>query len=207
MEKSTTKTATPDEIWAILRETAASQKETERKLQNAARIVEENVRSQKETERIMKERSAEIDRKFKELHQEISGIGKSNGEFAEEYFENVFAQNKTFANMHFDEMLVNKHFNDRKREDEYDIILINNKNVAIVETKYNARATDIEKVIKKAESFRYWFPEHKKHKIYLGLASLHFTKDILDKAKENGIAIIRQKGDKTIVNDKNLKAY
>jgi hypothetical protein len=39
------------------------------------------------------------------------------------------------------------------------------------------------------------------------LASLAFEKDTIRKAKEHGIAVIRQRGGKTIVNDENLIAY
>ena len=141
------------------------------------------------------------------MNESINGISKSNGNYAEEYFENAFAQNMTFAGIHFDEMLKRKRFINPTREDEFDIILLNKKNVAIIETKYKAREKYIDAVIKKAESFRYWYPNKKGHKIYLGLASFRFEDNIIDKAKKKGIAVIRQLGDKTVVNDENLKAY
>jgi hypothetical protein len=147
------------------------------------------------------------DLQIKAMQQELGGVGKSNGEFAEEYFINVFERDKTLAGMHFDEVKTNEYFKDREQEDEYDIVMLNDKNVAIIEIKYNARDADIDKVVKKAASFRHWFPEHSNHKIYLGLASMHFTEAIINQAKEKGIAIIRQRGGKVVVNDKNLVAY
>ena len=151
------------------------------------------------------------DRQMKILQKTVSGIGESNGEFAEEYFRQVFETdaNKTFAGMHFDAMETNIDVKDPKiqRQDEYDIVLYNDESIAIIETKYRGRERNIKDVINKADSFRFWFPRYKKHKVYLALAGLSFENDTLRKAKENGIAIIRQKGDKTIVYDKNLKAY
>jgi len=177
--------------------------------------------SHAETEKLLKDSIAEADRRkaeadkrqteneklWKEIKKEIGGIANSNGEFAEEYFENIFCRDLTFAGMHFHEIIRRKRFDDRKRKDEFDIIMLNEENVLIVESKYKAKESDIDEVIKKAESFRYWYPEHKDHKIYLCLASLRFEDNIIGKARKKGIAIIQQLGDKTVVNDEHLKVY
>jgi len=170
--------------------------------------------SQADTERMLKEsiaaaekRKSELDKRFKEVSEQIGGISNSNGDFAEEYFENIYFRDMTFAGMYFHEIIRRKRFDDRKRMDEFDIIMLNENNAVIVETKYKAKESDIDKVIKKAESFRYWYPEHKDHNIYLCLASLRFDDNIIGKARKKGIAIIQQLGDKTVVNDEHLKAY
>lgn len=157
-------------------------------------------------ERMSKERE-KTERMIEKMFKEVGGISNNNGAFAEEYFENAFEHDKTFGDIHFDNMQTNISVKDRDHEDEYDIVLYNDKNIAIIETKYKAHEKDIEQVLKKADSFRQWFPKYKNHKIYLGLASLSFNNRVMDRAKEEGIAIIRQRGGKTIVSDKNLKAY
>ena len=159
--------------------------------------------NQADTYRLLKNSIVAI----REIQKEVGGISNSNGEFAEEYFENVYCRNMSFAGMHFHEMIRRKRFEDRKRKDEFDIIMLNEKNAVIVETKYKAKESDINKVIKKASSFRYWYPEHKNHKIYLCLASLRFEDNIIGKARKKGVAIIQQLGGKTEVNDENLIAY
>ena len=181
------------------------------------RIEADRVNSNTEIEKIRKllndsiaasdKRQAMLDERFNELSKQIGGISNSNGEFAEEYFENVYCRDMTFAGMHFHEIIKRKRFEDRKRKDEFDIIMLNEKNAVIVESKYKAKESDIDKVIKKASSFRYWYPEHKNHKIYLCLASLRFEDNIIGKARKKGVAIIQQLGDKTEVNDENLIAY
>jgi hypothetical protein len=149
----------------------------------------------------------ETDRKFQELRQEIGGITKSNGEFAEEYFVNVFENDKKFGNIVYDNWNLNLKGKAGDCEGEYDIVLINGSSIAIVETKYKPRETDIEKMIENAKKFRTLFPYYAKHKIYLGLAGLSFSNNIIGVARKRGIAVIRQRGNKTIVNDDNLKAY
>jgi hypothetical protein len=151
--------------------------------------------------------SEKRDKLYAELKKEVGGISNSNGEFAEEYFENVYCHDMTFAGMQFHEIIRRKRFDDRKRKDEFDIIMLNESNSLIVETKYKAKESDIDALIKKADSFRYWYPEYKDHKVYLCLASLRFEDNIIGKARKKGIAILQQLGDKTVVNDEYLKAY
>jgi hypothetical protein len=206
--------ATPESVWAILHELTKKQAETDRQLKETDRQLKETDRQIKENDRLLTEKQAETDRQlkntismFKDMKKELGGIANSNGEFAEEYFENIFCRDLTFADMHFHEIIRRKKFDDRKRKDEFDIIMLNEKNVVIVETKYKAHENDVDEVIGKAESFRYWYPEHKDYNVFLCLASLRFEDNIIGKARKKGIAIVQQLGDKTVVNDKNLRAY
>ena len=194
-----------------LKETSQQLKETDRQLKESITGLTEKQadtdRQLKETDNLLKRSIATNDKLAKELRKEMGGISNSNGEIAEEFFENVFLYDRTFAGMHFHDMIRRKRFDDRKRHDEFDIIMLNEENALIVETKYKAREEDIEEVVKKAEAFRYWYPEYKEHKIYLCLASLRFEDNIIGKARKQGIAIIQQLGEKTVVNEENLKAY
>ena len=204
MENIDKKSTTEENVWAALQESERQRKENERflteKLAETDRLLKNSIAA-------ADKQKSENDKLFKEIKKEIGGIANSNGDFAEEYFENIFCRDLTFAGMHFHEIIRRKRLDDRKRKDEFDIIMLNEKNAVIVETKYKAHESDIDEVIEKAESFRYWYPEHKDHKIYLCLASLRFEDNIIGKARKKGIAIIQQLGDKTMVNDENLKAY
>jgi hypothetical protein len=192
--------------------------ESDRQRKESERLLNEKFadtdRQIADTDRLLKEtiaedrmRRADEKKRYDDIRKEIGGISKSNGEFAEEYFENIFYNSKTFAGMQFHEMLRRKRFDDRKRKDEFDLIMLNEQNAFIVETKYNSKEDDIDDIIRKAESFRYWFPEYKDHNVYLGFASLRFEDNIIGKARKRGIAVIQQLGDKTVVNEENLKAY
>ena len=189
-----------EEIRAILKDIAASQQDTDRRMK-------ETDRQMKETDRQMKN----TDRRINALASELSGISKSNGDFAEEYFNNAFENdNLIFAGMHFDYLKNDINVSNPKsgkRDEQFDIVLYNDESVAIIEIKYKAGKNDIYDMIRKAEAFRSWFPDYADHKIYLGLAGMSFLKNTIKDAESKGIAIIRQRGDKTIVNDENLIAY
>jgi len=150
-------------------------------------------------------RQAVLDEKFKYLGEQVTGISNSNGLFAEEYFLNSFEiDHLNFFGEKFDKVIRGKGY---IIEDEYDFVLINGTVAAIVEVKYKARKEDIQQALKKVNTFRINFPEYQKHKIYLGIAALAFRKELARECNKEGIAVIKQKGDKLIIYDKNIKVF
>ena len=182
--------ATPESVWAILRENA--------------QLMQELRESQEKTDRLMQENA----KRMKELQEQIGGMAHNQGAFAEEYFINSFKNGKTnFFGENFDEIA--QHLKNRLQgvEDEYDIVLYNHVSVAIIEVKYKAHIKDIPAVLKKAETFRILFPQYKDFKIYLGLASMSFYSELEQECIEQGIAVIKQVGDTVIINDAHLKVF
>ena len=107
----------------------------------------------------------------------------------------------------FDKIKKNESHHWQDIEDEYDIVLYNHKSVALIEVKFKAHENDIPTVIRKSTTFRILFPNYNDFKIYLGLASMSFYRELEDQCIEQGIAVIKQVGDMIIVNDKHLKIY
>ena len=185
-----TPAATPESVWAILREVAQSQQETDRRMQ--------------ETDRRMQE----TDRRMQELQKNVGGITNNQGAFAEEYFFNSFENGKkNFFGEKFDDIEKNLKNRLQGLTDEYDIVLYNHASVAIIEVKYKAHLNDIPVVLKKAETFRILFPQYKDFKIYLGLASMSFYPELEQECENEGIAVIKQVGDAVVINDKHLKVF
>ena len=190
--------ATPESVWAEFQEIQRYLKE----------LHAENDRYLKEkfaeTDRQMKE----TDRRMKELQKTLGGMANSHGSFAEEYFFNSFEDNEqNFFGEHFDEIEKNVKGRLKNLKDEYDIVLYNGISVAIIEVKYKAHKGDVDKVLKKAETFRILFPDYKDFNIYLGLASMAFYPELEQECINQGIAIIKQVGDNVIINDTHLRAF
>jgi len=197
--------ATPESVWAILRETVQLQKENERKREERER---ENERKRKEREREREENEKKWEKRMKKLEELTGSWANNHGMFAEEYFFNSFDSGKTnFFGEKFDEIA--QHLKTRRQglEDEYDIVLYNHASVAIIEVKYKAHTNDIPTVLKKAETFRILYPEYKDFKIYLGLASMSFYPELEQECINQGIAVIKQIGDTVVINDENLKVF
>ena len=218
--------ATVESVLAILEENARqmeiSRQEAEKQRQDYEKQRQETEKQRLEAEKQRLEaekqrqkQSKKIDKQIeetfkaiKELGKNIGGISKSNGDFAEEYFFSAFEKGKqNFFGEKFD--VIEKNVKGWKKgfRDEYDILLVNGKTVGIVEVKYNADKENLPRVLNKANTFRSNFPEYKKHKVYIGLASLVFDDKLEQDCIKKGIAVIKQVGKKVIINDKKMVAY
>ena len=159
----------------------------------------------KEIREEARKRNEEFDEKFKKMVEEIGGIGNSNGDVAEEYFINAFQKDPKLNGETFDK--VKSNVRPLECDDEYDIFLLNGKSAAIIEIKYNVKIKHISKLLEKAENFRKYLTAYNDRKLYLGIAALSFRKITEKKILENGIAVIKQAGNKMVVCDENLKVF
>jgi hypothetical protein len=147
----------------------------------------------------------------KNMQTELGGIGRSNGDFAEEYFFNCFEKGKqNFFGEKFDDIQKNIKLDGKligTVKAEYDIVLLNCKSVAIIEVKNKARKEYLSQLIKQAETFRINFPAYAGHQIFLAFAALSFEGEVEHDVINEGIAIIKQVGDTVVINDEHLKVY
>lgn len=180
-----------------IKEIAKMQAETDRRMQ-------ETDLKMKETDRQMQE----TDRKLKDIGVQLGGIGNNSGYHAEQFFQDVFENKKEFGGIKYDEMVPNFGIKDSKRKMEIDIVLINGDSVALIETKNRVHPDFVEEFAeKRVEKFRTFFPEYRNYKIYLGIAGFSFDDEVLIKAKESGIGIVKQVGEGVEVEAESLKAY
>ena len=212
-----------ESVWAALQESnrilTEKQAETDRLLKEVGEQQTETDRilreSRTETDRILTEKftdlthkQADTDRLIKDLAKQVGGVSSSNGLFAEDYFFNSFKEGQNhFFGETFDGVEKNLKNHWQGLTDEYDIVMYNHDSAAIVEVKYRARITDIPDVLKKPNTFRILFPNYQHFKFYLGLASMSFDSIVEDECKKQGIAIIKQVGEKVVIYDENLKTF
>ena len=203
--------ATPETVWAILQEIGQLHKEAK---QLQKETIEMHKANEKKWEELTKSQEETIqmhkatDKKWDNLSKQLGGMANSQGDFAEEYFYNSFEKGETdFFGEKFDEIEKNVRNHWQGLKDEYDIVLYNHAAVAIIEVKYKARIENLPKVLKKAETFRILFPQYKDFKIYLGLAGMSFEANLEEECIKEGIAVIKQVGDKVVINDTNLKVF
>ena len=141
-------------------------------------------------DRLMKQSSADYDRRMINFEKTMGSWSNNHGSFAEEYFFNSFENGRqNFFGEKFDD--IDKKVSGLKRgfRDEYDIVLTNGKSVCIIEVKFKAHQDHIAKVLNKAVTFRENFPYYATHQVYLGYASLSFDDIIEQECIANGIAI------------------
>ena len=161
-----------------------SREETDARIKQSRE--ESDARFEKSREEAAK-RMAETDRKLDKIGRLVGSISNNQGDVAEEFFYNSISAKETVGNIHYD--YTDKNIT-RKRgdiEDEFDIVLVNSNEVAIIETKYKAYLNDLEKLInKKHVNFKKLYPEYSSYNHRLGLASFYITDDVKEEALSRG---------------------
>jgi hypothetical protein len=182
-------------------------KESAETPQSALASVKEMLKESSEKfDREMKESRLEYEKRMKKLEETMGSWYNNHGRFAEEYFFNSFEDGqRNFLGEQFDD--ITKNVKGLKTKDKFDIVMINGHTIGLIEVKFAAHESDLPKVMKKADTFRLNFSNYRKHKIYLGLASLTFYPSVEEECIKNGIAIIKQAGDTVVINDQHLRAY
>jgi hypothetical protein len=167
---------------------------------------EERKKMKEEYDAIMK-RYDRMDKIADKNLEQIGGISKSNGEFCEEYFINSFKEKPTLFGEKFDRVMPYLYPDPMIINDEYDLVLRNGTTTALIEMKYKARTKDIGKMFSKLRTYRINYPMFKDYKIYLCLASFHFSKFVREKAEKEGIVLIQQRGEKIEVISEHIKVW
>jgi hypothetical protein len=190
---------------AKFKETEARFKETDAKLE---KLFAETDAKFKETDARLEKLFAKTDAKLKEVGRQLGDIGHSSGDAAEEFFYNALEENKFLGTVKFDEISKNIKAKKHRLEDEYDIFMENGNSVAIVEVKHKVRKEHITKLISnKAENFRVLFPDYTKYKLFVGIAGLAFDHKTEEYAAENGIVVLKQKGEVMQIDSSQMKSF
>jgi len=198
-----------EQLKAMFAETAAMMRETDRKIDRLSEQTDRKIAEVSEhidkISKHMNDTSDKTDRKIDRLAEQIGGIDNNIGYHAEQFFQNVFLENKVFGGIKYDEAIPNmKHGN----EVEFDIFLKNCNSVAIIEIKNRIHQGFVKKMAEKRFcEFRKYFPEYKDCDVYLGIAGFSFSEKVLSEAQKYGIGIIRQVGEGIEVETKSLRAY
>ena len=150
--------------------------------------------SQEKTDEQMKR----TDERLNKVAKLVGNISNNQGGVAEEFFINSIATTQKLGGIQYDFMETNahRHIKSQNLRDEFDILLVNGKDIAIVEVKYKAHSKDIEKLInKKYTNFKKLYPEYKDYNHHLGLASFFISNETKEKALNSNVMILQRKGE------------
>ena len=163
---------TADDVWQLLAELTAAQKETDRQL---------------------KELGKQTDRQLKELGKQIGGLGSKFGSFTEGL---ALPSMETILRQRFGMEVVSPIVRVSKEGQhiEIDVLAYTNGNLNtayIVEVKSHAREDSITQLKSILQRFRIFFPEHKDKQLYGILAAVDMSSDLRQKTLEAGFYVAR----------------
>jgi len=199
----------------------------ERELAEIRAIMKENAKGFAEVKQLQAESTANLTRienlqaeqwekylnSIKETNIKFGGIDDATGRIAEDYFYNTLKETKTLGNVHFD--IVDRDVkgyapakNGGTIFGQYDITLINQSSLGIVEVKNSVETKDVNKLVnEQVKNFKLIFEKYANYKFYLAIAGLTFTKTAEETARKYGMAILKLKGNIVEVQDSDLKVY
>lgn len=142
------------------------------------------------------EQMKRTDEKLERLGITLGNIGNNQGAVAEEFFYNSLAHTQTLAGIHYDFVDKNLTRTSGGIQDEFDIVMVNGKDVAIVEVKYKAHEADLTKLLtRKYKNFKKLFPMYKDYTHHLVLATFSLYDELKEKALAQGVTVLQRKGD------------
>jgi hypothetical protein len=137
----------------------------------------------------------ETSRVVKEIGERMGSMGNNQGAVAEEFFYNSLKAKPELGGVSFDTVTPNLIIGTKKASSEFDIVLVNGRNVALVEVKYKAHKNDLDQLEKQIARYRKLRPEPKGYKIFGGIAGFKVPADVIKLAHERGMFVLQRKGD------------
>jgi len=180
---------TDQELKDLIASLAIDTKEMKREIKESQKKTDEQFRK---TEEQMKE----TDRKLEKIGLLVGSITNNLGDTTENFFYNTINANPTIKGITYD--FVDKNLKRHKNgiQDEFDLVLVNGKEVAVIEVKYKAHSNDIIKIkTEKAKNFETLYPEYRDYNHRYGIATFYVNDEIVKVAKEEDVMIIQRKGD------------
>ena len=161
-------------------------KEQDRRMAETDRQMKETYQQMKETDRQMKE----TDRKLKELANRFTS---QSGHIIEGLMEPSALRIFQDAGYDVDRCTKNYkiHLKATGQKAEYDVILLDNTVVIVVEVKINCTKTDVDDFIKHMIPFRDLFPEAANKNVLGAMAAINYERGADRYAHEQGLFVIR----------------
>jgi hypothetical protein len=186
-------TTTADDVWRLLAELTAAQKETDRQIKETSLQQQETDRQLKEQQKESKRREKEIDRQLKELGKQIGGLGTKFGSFTEGL---ALPSMETILRQQFGMEIISPSVRATKEGQHIEIDVLAYANgelntAYIVEVKSHAREESISQLKNILQRFRTFFPEHKDKKLYGILASVDLSSELREKILQEGLYVAR----------------
>ena len=207
------KKMTDDELKALVAGLAVAQDRTDEQMKATDEQIQRNAIAQKATDEQMKrnaiaqkatdeqmkrtdEQMKRTDEKLERIGIMVGNIAQNQGAVAEEFFYNSLKETQTLAGVHYDFIDKSVSRTGNGVSDEYDMILVNGEDVAIVEVKYKAHEKDLDKLLtKKIDNFKKLFPAYKDYRHHLVLATFHLYNEVKERALQNNVIVLQRKGD------------
>lgn len=190
---------TDQELKDLVFSLAVESKKTDEQMKKTDEKINKIDEKWEETKRQIEKTGKQIektDKQIEKIGKQIGGMSNNQGDITEEFFVNSLSATLKVGNIQYDELYKNLYKKTKKAEGEFDIVLINGKELLMIETKYKAHKNDLDNLInKKYKNFKELYPQYKDYIHHIGLASFHINDDLKKQALEQNVILLQRKGD------------
>jgi hypothetical protein len=187
--------AVAEDIWAILHEVAKGQKENKEQLNRTDEQIANLLIAQKETERIIKEMQRETAREIKAVNTSVGRLTNRLGEFVEEAVRPSAVKLFRERGIDIHEVQQNVSANRDGEGLEIDLLVVNNKDVVVIECKSNLSIDDVNEHLERLEKVKRLLPDHKDKRISGAVAGMVIPANVAVYAIRKGLYVIGQNGE------------
>ena len=180
-----------DDIWAILRELAQSQKETDRKFQETDKKFQDTDKQFQDTDKQFKE----TDRKIKEVTGNIGKLGNRLGEFIEDAVRPAVV--RLFRQRGIDVHEVHPNVSSQRAGEgvEIDVLVVNDVEIVAIECKSKLSVDDVNEHVERLAKIKRLLPSYADKRVLGAVAAMVIDDSVAQYAYRKGLYVIGQSGD------------
>ena len=172
---------TLDEVWALFREVAESQKDTDRRM--------------KETDRQMKE----TDRQIKLLGKQIGELGNRLGEFVEGLVKPAVVRLFQARGIDIHEVYPDVEVDRGTEGIQIDLLVVNDTEAVLVEVKSKLTLADVDDHLERLAKFKRLLPRYAEVRAMGAMAAMVIPKDAARYAYRQGFFVLAQSGETVVI--------
>ena len=121
---------------------------------------------------------------------------RTDDQVAEDFFFDSLGADPVLGGVRFDIVAKGGTCSRAGLQDRFGLVLVNGREVLVVEVKYEAHENDLRRLVdKKAANFRRLFPEYADREQRLALAAFRVRDELKREALERGVTVLQRKGD------------
>ena len=180
-----------DDIWAILRELAQSQKETDRKFQETDKKFQDTDKKFQDTDKQFQE----TDRKIKEVTGNIGKLGNRLGEFIEDAVRPAVV--RLFRQRGIDVHEVHPNVSSQRAGEgvEIDVLVVNDVEIVAIECKSKLSVDDVNEHVERLAKLKRLLPSYAGKRVLGAVAAMVIEDSVAQYAYRKGLYVIGQSGD------------
>ncbi len=184
-------TTIADDIWVILREITQVQKE----LQEGQKELQEGHKKFQEDNKALRAAQRQTEREIKATNASIGRLGNRLGEFVEEAVRPSAV--RLFRERGLDVHEVQQNVNAKRDGEgiEIDLLVINDKEMVVIECKSNLGLDDVNDHLLRLEKMKRLMPRYKDYRISGAVAGMVIADNVAAYAIRKGLYVIGQNGE------------